>query len=179
MSETRNLALRRRVAPFVPLSLVLEEPDGNIQVDLKLAFNMNAAAAVQEETGYLLTNTSIWNHIAEPKLLRAAVWAAALAHQPEYEADGGLATIGSYIQESNSEQIVEALWKAYLAYLPAAKRDFLIKAKADAEEKAKRGETNRPLDETQRPTSETIPSTGSNSGPSPEPTASAQTNSAG
>jgi len=173
----KNAALRRRIAPFTPLTLELDEPGGKIKIELKLAFNMNSAAAVQEETGYLLTDVKIWNHIGEPKLLRAMLWAAAIAHQPEYESRDGLPTIGSYIQEENSEQIVDALWKAYLSYLPPAKRELLLKAKAEAEQRAERGEPNRPLE-----TSPAMPlsnqSIGGNSGPSPEPMASALTNSA-
>ena len=177
----RNLALRRRIAPFTPLKLVLQEPDGNVDLELKLAFNMNAATAVQEQTSYLLTDVQIWGHIGEPKLLRAMFWAASLAHQPEYDTgdDEGLLTIGSYVDENNSEAVVEALWTAYLAYLPAAKRASLLKAKKDLEDRAKRGETNRPLVGTEPPASETIQSTGSSSGPSADTTSiSASTSSA-
>lgn len=184
----RNLALRRRIAPSTLLKLILTEPEGNIEIDLKLAFNMNAGAAVQEKTlaphrpdGLLLTDVGIWNHIGEPKVLRAMLWAAALAHQPEYDTgdDEGLLTIGSYIQESNSDEIVEAIWKAYLTFLPPAKRELLLTIKAEAEARAKRGETNRPLVGTEPPENETIPLTGSSSGPSADTTSiSASTSSA-
>jgi hypothetical protein len=160
-------ALRRRIAPFTKLSLALAEP-GNSQVaiELKLAFNMNAGAAIQEQTGLMLTDLSIWKHIAEPKVLRAMLWAAVLAHQPEYDCEEGLYTIGSFIQEDNAEQIIEALDQTYLAYLPKAKREWLEKLKAEADRKS--GESSA---EKNAPTPATSgQSAGSSSGPSEDTT---------
>jgi hypothetical protein len=175
----RNLALRRRVAPFTKLELLLEEPGGgHIPVELKLAFNMNAGVAVQEKTrspqrpeGLMLTDFGMWAHILEPKVLRAVLWAASLAHQPEYDTgdDEGLETIGSFIDERNSEQIFEALWAAYLNFLPAPKRDMVVKLRTEAEKKRPEGETNGPLGPEAAPMvpiAPPRPSTGSSSGPS-------------
>lgn len=181
----RNLALRRHVVPFTPVTIRTEQIGGGFEaLDLKLAFDMNAAAALQEKTiakhrpdGLSLTDLRVWNHVGEPLVFRAMLWAATLVHQPEYNTgdDQGLLTIGSFIQENNSQEIIEALWKAYLAFLPAKKRDILAKFKEEAE----RGETNRPLDVTKTAPNETIPSVGSSSGPSPDTiSASASANSA-
>ncbi|HEY0701272.1 MAG TPA: hypothetical protein VGD60_00750 [Candidatus Acidoferrales bacterium] len=172
LPDKKTAALRRRIAPSTPLTLELEQEYGPIiKVELKLAFDMTAAAALQEKTQLLLTDYSIWKHIGEPKLLATMLWAACLSHHPELDVDEGPGVIGSYIQENNADQVTEALWQAYLAYLPKAKREKFAQLKAEAEEKAKRGdETESPLDETKTPASGTIPSAGSISGPLPDTT---------
>jgi hypothetical protein len=185
---TEQKALRRRIAPFTPITLELDEPGGKVKVELKLAFNMNAGVAVQEKTraphrpdGLMLTSIGfdgVWAHIREPIVQRAMLWAASLAHHPEYDTatDEGLETIGTYLQENNSDEVAETLWSAYMAYLSPAKRAFMQKIR-DSEEKA-RGD--KPKNE--QPPAENMPanpseSTGSNSGPSPEVLVSAPTNS--
>jgi hypothetical protein len=176
MPDKKTAALRRRIAPATPLRLDLQEYDGSIlHIDLNLAFDMNAGAAVQEKTrnavrpnGLLLTERKLWLHIGEPEVIGAMLWAATLAHHPEYDVDEGLIVVRSYIQESNADQITDALWKAYLAYLPKEKRELYERLKAEAEEAALRGdETNGPLDETKSPANETKLSPGSSSGPLP------------
>jgi hypothetical protein len=192
MPDKRSAAIRRRIAPFTPLVLMLEEQGGAFyRVELKLAFDMNAGAAIQERTadpkmnfrGYMLTHFRTWANISEPMLLKAMFWGAVLAHHPEYNSDEGFDTVGTFIQENNSEEILEAIEKAYLAYLPKERAEELLKlkAKAKAEEVAKLkgdgAETDVPLDGT----NQTSPSAGSRSGPSPDTTSELKvsTNSAG
>lgn len=187
MSE-RNNALRRRVAPFTPLTLALDEPGGQIKVELKLAFNMNAGVAIQEKTraahrpdGLMLTSIGVdgvWAHIREPIVQRAMLWAASLAHQPEYDTanEEGLETIGSYLQENHSDEVAETLWSAYMAYLSPAKRAFMQKIRDD------QAKTRGDKSKNEQSPAESMPaspseSTGSNSGPSPEVLVSAPTNS--
>ena len=142
---------------------MLEEPgSGHYKLELKLAFDMNAAAAIQEKTaeprtdfrGYLLTDFYIWSRIGEPKLLKAMFWAALLAHQPEYDSAEGFDTAGTFIQENNAQQIVDALETAYYAFLPKDKAEKIQKIKAEVEAKAKGegAETESPLDQTKAPT---------------------------
>jgi len=199
MPEKNSAALRRRVLPFTPLDLMLEEQGGAFyRVELKLAFDMNAGAAIQERTanlelefrGYKITDfIETWTNIAEPNLLKAMLWGAALAHQPEYNCDEGFETVGTFIQENNAQQIIDAIEAAYFKYLPKSRVDEILKLKAQIEaQKGKGGDTNRPLAETERPKSETgtetaeptsSGSTGSNSGPLPAMTSeSASANSA-
>jgi len=188
MPEKKSAALRRRVLPFTPLDLMLEEQGGAFyRVELKLAFDMNAGAAIQERTanpqvgfrGYMLTELKTWAHISEPNLLKAMLWAAVLAHQPEYDSDEGFETIGSFIQENNAQQIIDAIEAAYFKYLPKERVEAIKKLKAAAEAEGEGAETNGPLDGTNKPANETPSSAGSNSGPSPATTSeSASANSA-
>ena len=155
MPEKKSAALRRRVLPFTPLDLMLEEQGGAFyRVELKLAFDMNAGAAIQERTadpklgfrGYMLTELKTWAHICEPKLLKAMLWGAVLAHHPEYNCDEGFETIGSFVQESNAVAILDAIEAAYFKYLPKSRVDEILKLKAQIEAQKAKGETNgRPL----------------------------------
>jgi hypothetical protein len=192
----KNSALRRRVLPFTPLDLMLEEQGGAFfRVELKLAFDMNAGAAIQERTanpksefrGYRITDfIETWSNIAEPQLLKAMLWGSVLAHQPEYNCDEGFETVGTFIQENNAQEIIDAIEAAYFKYLPKNRVDDILKLKAELEAKAK-GEPGRPLAKmtpgvpenggTAAPIS--WDSAGSNSGPSPVTTLeSASANSA-
>jgi hypothetical protein len=189
----KSSAIRRRVLPFTPLELMLQEPGGgHYKLELNLAFDMNAAAAIQEKTadpragveifackecgtlnelrpfrGFMLTNFATFAHISEPRLLRVMLWAAMLAHQPEYDSDEGLRTVGTFIQESNAEQIVEAIQNAYFAFLPAHKVDAIKKLIAEKESKGAGAETKSPLEEMKAANPET---NGSSSGPLPDMT---------
>ena len=205
MPEKNSAALRRRVLPFTPLDLMLEEQGGAFyRVELKLAFDMNAGAAIQERTanpklefrGYKITDyIETWSNIAEPNLLRAMLWGAVLAHQPEYNCDEGFETVGTFIQENNGQQVIDAIEAAFFKYLPKSRVDEILKLKAQIEAQKAKGETNgRPLvpgavpSETNPPKSETKTETaepissgsaGSSSGPSPATTSeSASANSA-
>jgi hypothetical protein len=178
MPEKKSAALRKRVSPFTMLKLELAEPgNSQIVIELKLAFDMNAGARIEEQTGLLLTNIDTWKHLRKPSVLRAMLWAASIAHQPEYVAEGGLEVIGSYIDENNADQIADALWCAYMNYLPPARAKFLDEQYQNAKKGA---ETERPLDETKPAKAETKEQPGSSSGPSPDTTSvSASTSSAG
>jgi hypothetical protein len=180
LPEKKLGALKRRIAPSTPLSLDLdrEGSSGKLRLDFKLCFDMNAGAAIQEKTGLLLTDVGIWAHIGEPKAMGAIFWAALLANHPDYNSDEGLEVARSYIQESNAGEIVDALWAAYLAFLPAEKREFVLRLKADLEDKEKR-EKEPPLEQAPAETPAAASSGGSSSGPSPATiSASASTSSA-
>ena len=172
MPPRLGAALQRRIAPAVSLTLDYAEQNGaRTKKQLKLAFDFNAAAHIQELTrhddfdGYKLTNTTIWTHIGEPVLLRAMFWAALLAHHPEYDNADGLKIVGSYMDESNQGAIVEALEEAYLLYVPKEKREYLQELR-----KAQlAGEPPPPPDPT-GPSAEGESSSSSSSGPLPATT---------
>jgi hypothetical protein len=139
-----DTALRRRIAPSTPLTLELEDDiGGKITKTFRLCFDFNAAAEIKERTDLSLLNGSIWQHIDNPTVFSVMFYAAILANHPEYRTvddegaptDEGLEVIRSYMQESNADVITEALWKAYLAYLPKEKRDLMERLRAKAEAK--------------------------------------------
>lgn len=172
-----NPALKRRIAPSTPLTLEFME-EGNIKTALKfkLAFDFNAAAAIQEKTDLNLLDFSIWKNANDPNVMRVMFWAATHAHHPEYRSDEALEVLGSYMDESNSGQIYEALWAAYLAYLPKQKREYLERLRKTTdevtEEMRQQGETN-PMKLGQEIIRRM--SLGSTSGPSPDTTSASAT----
>jgi hypothetical protein len=141
MSENGK-ALRRRIAPGVPLLLSLEDANGSkFKRSFTLAFDFNAVAAVEEVTGYSLLKGEAWAHNTAA-VISTMFWAAVLAHHPEYDTwddrnlrrtPEGLEVLRSYMDDKNVDEISEALWKAYLDYLSPAKRDILVAARARAE----------------------------------------------
>lgn len=137
-------ALRRRIAPSTPLTLELEDDSGGKFVKtFRLCFDFNAGAEILDRTGLSLLNGSIWQHIDKPTVFSVMFYAAILANHPEYRTvdekgeptDEGLEVIRSYMQEANAEPITEALWKAYLAFLPKEKRELMEKLRMKAEGK--------------------------------------------
>lgn len=127
--------LRRRIAPSVALKLDLKDDSGeNFTRNLRLSFDCNAMAMVQEETGWSMMSGQIWDHLDE-KTLSIMLHAAVLALQPEYGVENGLEVLRSYMDFSNAEQIAEALNEAFLIQLPAEKADEIRKKQKAAREK--------------------------------------------
>lgn len=139
----KDSALRRRIAPSVPLRLELKEDDGKSFIrEFRLCFDFNAAARIKEKTGVSVLNfVEAWSQIIDPRLVSTMFWAAILANNPEYNTfgedgkptDEGLEVIRSYMDDANSEQILEALWSAYLLSLSKEKREAVQKIRKDAE----------------------------------------------
>lgn len=158
--------LRKRLAPAVPITLELLDDNGDkFSRSFKLCFDFAAGVAIEQKTGLNLRDFKILTEMDKPTAMSVVFWAALLRHQPEYDSDEGLEIIRSYMDESNSEQISEALWQTYLAYQSKAKRDFLLKMRQQAEEKLKRGESASPLPQSAA-AKETNPSPGMTSAPS-------------
>ena len=107
-------ALRRCIAPSVPLALDLSENDGRtFHLELKLSFDFNALGAFQEKTGINPLEGNVWQN-PSPLVLRALFWAALLAEQPEYESDDGLRIAGSYMRPDSAIAIAPATQEAWL-----------------------------------------------------------------
>jgi hypothetical protein len=122
-------ALRRRIVPSVPLALKLEDDSGaSFTRDFRLSFDFNAFALINERTGYSVVDGSVWKHLDE-RVVGVMLWAAVLAHSPEYGDEEGLAVIRSYIDAGNAELVTESLFDAYAAGLPAEKKAALLEAK--------------------------------------------------
>lgn len=169
-----STALRRHIAPSVPLSLDLtDDAGGKLLRRFRLAFDFNAAAEIKTRIGLKLLDGSIWQHIDDPVVFSVMFYAAVLAHQPEYRTrddageptDEGLEVIRSYMQESNAEVITEALWQAYLAWLPKEKRELMERLRAKAEGKSADPLSPAPA-ATMPPTGPVLNSASSSSGPS-------------
>lgn len=126
--QQESAALKRRLNPFVPLTLTVENGDGtSFTVDLKLAFNMNVLAWVRERGKYnLLEDAFSW--IDDPKVVIAVLWAAALPYQPEFNSDEGFEAIGEYMTLENRVDTIEALLRAYTYFVRKDKREAFGKS---------------------------------------------------
>lgn len=178
-------ALRRRIAPSVPLEISFSDENGNFKKTYRLAFNLNVLAEISEKTGRSALDVSVWAKL-DARVIRAMLWAALLPFQPEFDTrdaktgertNDGLETVGSWLAGENQDRSVDALWDAYLAYLPAneaeAMRESLKKAnealrsealtKSPTEDDASGGEV--PLDQKAK-----SPTAGSICGPLPATT---------
>jgi len=131
-------ALKRRIVPTVLLELDLaEDGGGTIPLKLRLSFDFNAFALIQERCGLDMTEQNVWAAL-NPSNASVMLWAAVLACHPEYAGDEGLGVIRSYMDAGNYLLIAERLFDAYVASLPETQRNALMTAK----EKALRGEPN-------------------------------------
>lgn len=161
--------LQRRIAPSVPV--VLEFPDEPKQIAFRLSFDMNTTVRIEEKTGLnMLGVTALWTNLST-KALRAAFWAAMIPNHPEYDSDEGLAAIGSLLVGENGDRAADAVWKAYLLFLPESQAKFLEQARKDRLKELESGNPPKPATPTQT-TDLTAPAEqkdpiGSSSGPSP------------
>lgn len=175
------------MAPSVPLTIETVDGEGaKYALSLRLAFDLNAGVAIQDKSGINIGHLDIWSRVGEPLFIRTVLWGAALAHQPEYYTtddagrltNAGLDAIGSFVDDSNSSAIMEALWKAYMAFLSPERREYMQELRkrqeSEAAELRTKLETGEdvPLAEAPGGKSETSPanSTGAQSGPLPDTT---------
>lgn len=171
MSES---LLRRRVAPSVPVDIRFSDEQGEFHHTFELAFDFNAVAAVSEVTGEeCLNSIEMWYRM-DARMLRAMLWAALLRHQPEFDTrdtrgrrnDDGLRAVGSWLRFDDGRRIGDALWKAYLLFLPKDQAEYWRKVREGAE---KGKDTESPLVPKNSPEKKEAPahSDGANSGLSP------------
>ena len=118
-------ALKMRIAPSVPLKLTLKDHDGSKYAkNFLLCFDANAAAEVEERTGFNMLRGEIWEKLSF-RALSIMFWACVLANHDEYASDDGLRVIRSYMDIGNTAQISEAVEQSFLASLPEEKRLFI------------------------------------------------------
>lgn len=172
-----STALKRRIAPSVPLKLELMDDGGATFVrEFKLSFDFNAAAIVEEKTGLNLLTGAVWTSLSS-RTLSWMLYAAILANHREYgrvDEEGtiqptseGIDTIRSYMDIGNTDVIGDAVWDAYFISLPKDKRESLEKARAALMTKV--GKDSSPL-AVAPTTALATPSDGSTSGQSPDTT---------
>jgi len=160
-------AIKRRIAPSVPLTLDLKDDSGaTFKRDFRLSFDFNATALVEERTGLNLLTAEVWTSGLSSRSLSIMLWAAVLAHHPEYAGDEGLEAIRSYMDVGNTDPIHGALWDAYFISLPKEKREALEEAK----KKLEAGEKTDPLAMPPEAAKSESLSIGLNSGQSPATT---------
>jgi hypothetical protein len=157
--------LERIIYPDVPVTIdVKGKPE-----TFRLCWDYTAIANLEDKTGSdcLENFVAPWVKVNIGKL-GAMFWAASLYYQPEYAGDEGLATLRSFLNYDNSLDVFNALWKAYLLYLPKDKAAFLSGERERIEneqreelESQRSGKTPDP----QKPVGDNEP-TGENSGTS-------------
>jgi hypothetical protein len=164
-------AIKRRVAPSVPLTLeLLDDSGAKFTRNFRLSFDFNALARIEEVIEFSMLNTVVWSKLSAGAL-SAMLWGAVLAHHPEYETvdekgertEEGLRAIRSYVDFSNVEKITNAVWDAYLLSLPKETAERAREAKA-AFDKAQ--PPNEPTPAEGPAPEQPQSSTGTNSGPS-------------
>lgn len=164
MPEKKPVAVLRRVARCVPVTL---EFDGSKHT-FQLSFDFNTLARIEEKTKIRMMNIfSVWIDMSA-SVLGVMFWAAAAGNHPEFDSDQGLVAMRSYLDVANVDAVADALWGAYMLFLPKEKRERMQAARAEALEKVEAGE-NPPTPATPTEATPAQP-TGSSSGPSPDST---------
>lgn len=166
MAEKRS-PLQRRIAPSITASL--EYPDG--KMDFRLAFNNNALARIEESTGLnlLAAPYALWDKLGKSRL-GVIFWAALLQDRPELASDEGLLVARSYLDgPENDMRAFNAVWEAYVLYLPKDQAEALRAARVNWEkDRDEEKDAAEPLPEEKKTDLPQSPQTGSSSGPSPD-----------
>jgi hypothetical protein len=136
MPKDKRPVLRRSITPSIPLKLDLHDAEGDFAAELQLRLDNSAMVRFEEKSG---VNTlaqgplEIWAGM-DARRLSALLWAAVLAHNPEYDSDEGLEVIRSYVTDENAKQVYEALWEAHLASLSPERRKLMSEIRAKGKE---------------------------------------------
>lgn len=137
--NSRPTALKRRIAPSVPLVLTARNNDGKEEkLELQLCLDADALCALEEKVPTL--NTLSLNGLEifcrmNMRILGAALWASALRHHPEYDTidaagrptNDGLDAIRSFVDLGNAPEVTKALEAAYMATLSEEQKEWLKK----------------------------------------------------
>jgi hypothetical protein len=99
-------ALQRRIAPAAPLALEFEDAGELRRLDLRLVFDFNAVALVEETLHINLLS----GEILDPARLTGTAlsvmfWASLQAYHPEYEGAEGLVAVRSLMDLPNAPKI--------------------------------------------------------------------------
>jgi len=128
-------AIRHRIAPSVPFSLEIADSSGSFKIDMQLRFDFNVLARIEKETGLkMLGGIDMFTTNMSSSTLSAMLWAAGLASlDPQYDSREGLEAIRSYLDKDSGTRAYDALWDAYMLFLPKKDADFLreLKEKGD------------------------------------------------
>lgn len=124
-------ALRRRVAPFVSVLIEYQDENGAFSELYRLSFNLNVLAEISLQTGLTALTFDIWIRMSA-SVLRAMFWAALVPHQRQFASADGMEIAGSMLNGESQEKIIEALWQAYLLYLPKEQAELMRKKREEA-----------------------------------------------
>lgn len=132
--------IRRRITPSVPLHLRVENSDKSaFELDLRLSFDFNAMALIEEKSGLNMLDGTAFNN-PSASVISVLLWAAMQENHPEYEGDEGLAAVRTWLNIGNVASVMESLREAFLAALPEEK------AKEIRERSENESEGSAPLD---------------------------------
>jgi hypothetical protein len=137
--------IRRRITPSIPFTMRVENADkSSFELDLRLSFDFNALALVEQKTGINMLTMEVFDS-PSVTTMSALLWAAIQENHPEYEGDEGLSTVRSWLTLANTAEVFKALTDAFLATLPKEKADAVRENMKKAEE------GNAPLAESATP----------------------------
>jgi hypothetical protein len=158
--------IKHRIAPSVPVTFTVTADDGTSSTrSFRLSFDFNVLARIEEKTGLRMLGYDVWRNLSA-KTVGVMFWAAALPHHPEYEGDEGHEALCSYLDFAAGEKVTDALWEAFLLYLPKDRADIL---------RAARSEKEKELPNAQTPATPADPNlTGSNLPQSPDTTSASR-----
>lgn len=137
-------ALRRRIAPSFPLKLELLDDSGDTLIrNFRLSLDFNAACDIQARIGSSLLDGATWED-TRPITIATMLYAAILAHHPEYETtdgDGnptneGIEVLRSYMDAGNCKDIQNALFEAFVATLKPERQAEIRLAREEAAREA-------------------------------------------
>lgn len=132
------VVIRKRLAPSVPLTLEVGDEAGNKEVlSLRLSFDFNALALVEEFTGISLLSGKIFNQLNATNL-SLLLWASMLQNHPEYTGIKGLEAIRTYMTLDNAKVVEAAVSEAFILCLPPEQREAIRKATEEAAAEAAR-----------------------------------------
>src|SRR5437899_3320425 len=109
-------AIYRRLAPSVPLSLTFKDETGSKTLNFRLAFDFNAAAAIEEKTGKNILRGELLDSM-NARDLSVAFWAMLLMNHPEFDSDEGLIAARTYMTISNANDVAVAVKNAFITSL--------------------------------------------------------------
>ena len=160
--------LRRRILPFVPISMEIENGDGTTFIfTAKLTITYQVLALAEERCGHnFLEGGLAWADDAAQ--ITALFWASLIPYQPEYRSDEHFALLRDYLDLENRLTVLEALLGAYAKFVRKDKRkDFEQSARALIEFMRTGKEPERTEDQKAVPLGKPEASVGPSSGPSP------------
>lgn len=132
--------IRKRLAPSVPLTLTVGDEAGNKEVlSLRLSFDFNALALVEERTGISLLSGKIFS-LLNATNLSLLLWASMLQNHSEYAGEEGLEAIRSYMTLENAKTVEAAVSEAFILCLPPEQREAIRVAAEEAARKVAAGE---------------------------------------
>lgn len=143
--------LRRRITPPVLFTLKVEDETGSRELNVSLAYDLNAFTLVEEEIGLsMLTDLPLILDLPTIRSITVLFWAALqVNHEEDFGGAAGLRLVRSLVGYGDLVPVHEACVEAFIRQLPKEKADALrasiaelkaAKEKEAAEKNKKQGE---------------------------------------